>query len=182
MSNQVEGIITKLFKGQVKEHPTYGPSAPFVLTVNGVNYRTFANLKKGDPFKEGDTVKFQWEEKFNEYSGSMENNIVKGTLENVSNPSATAKKSGWQDKQADPATGIRIANQACLERALNLLIHNSEGKFINHSDVYRIAQDMVEWVYANKPKSLLKPYENTVKADNLPHMHTNGSGDEDAPY
>lgn len=167
MSNQIEGVIQKLWKGQVKEHPSYGPSAPFVITINNQGYRTFVNLKKGDPFKEGDNVKFQWEEKFNEYTGNMEKNIVKSTLENLTNPEATTKKSagaGW--KAQDPETGIRIANQSCLGYAIEILKHNLPGTKIIKSELLTLAAELVEYVYTHKPSTILKAPVNPIKNDN----------------
>lgn len=182
MNNIVEGIIEKLFKGQVKEHPTYGPSAPFSITVHGIAYKTFANLKKGDPFKMGDKVKFQFEEKFNDYNGSMENSIVKGTLENLSNPEATTKKAFGGGYKPDPERDLRIVNQSQITNAISILCHNSPDLKVKKEDVLRLASELVEWVYINKPKGAAKPAETAVKNDVPPTNSYPEVVDDDIPF
>jgi hypothetical protein len=171
MSNIVEGIIEKVFKGEDKS-TTYGDCANFTIFVNNTPYLTFTASNKADLFKVGDKVKFSYSQEIDKYSGQPVNKFkVKDNFENLSNPQLNTKKgfSGGTWKPRDPEEQIRIVNQSQLSNAVSILCHNYPETKILKVDVLRLASELVDWVYTNKPKNAGQPpQENHTKSENIP--------------
>lgn len=143
---------------------SYGLLYKFEYTLENGLILT-ANHKKETPFAVGAEVEYEVKGD-NERTGKWGSIKKPNSTFTQSAPNAPQPQKGGQDVQ------LMIVRQSCLNRALDLCIHNSASKPVNEIDIVNQAEMFVKWVMRTEEPDFKKEVDNAVGNEPAPKSDT----------